>query len=129
MVTVQESVRDELSRDFRGQILAPGEPGYEEARRLFNGAFDRRPALIARCTGVADVIAAVKCARDNEQDVAVRGGGHSDAGHSMIDGGLVIDCSPMKGIRVDPASRTATRAARRHSGASSTGRRRPSGSA
>ena len=84
------------------------ETRYEAARRLFNGAFDRRPSLIARCTGTADVIAAVRCGRDNEQDVAVRGGGHSNAGHSMIDGGLVIDCSPMKGIRVDPASRTAT---------------------
>jgi FAD/FMN-containing dehydrogenase len=107
-LTVQDGVRDQLSRDFSGQLLAPGDAGYEEARRLFNGAFDRRPSLIARCTGTADVIAAVKCARDNEQDVAVKGGGHSNAGHSMIDGGLVIDCSPMKGIRVDPASRTAT---------------------
>jgi FAD binding domain-containing protein/berberine-like enzyme len=107
-LTAQESIRDELSRDFAGELIAPGDAGYDEARRVWNGAIDRRPSLIARCTGTADVIAAVKCARANEQDVAIRGGGHSNAGHSMIDGGIVIDCSPMKGIRVDPASRTAT---------------------
>jgi FAD/FMN-containing dehydrogenase len=107
-LTVQENVRDELSRDFAGELIAPGDAGYEEARLVWNGAIDKRPSLIARCTGTADVIAAVRCARANGQDVAIRGGGHSNAGHGMIDGGMVIDCSPMKGIRVDPTSRTAT---------------------
>jgi FAD/FMN-containing dehydrogenase len=88
-------------------LLHPTDPGYEEARRIWNGAIDRRPACIARCTGAADVIAAVRLARERDLEVAVRSGGHGVAGHAVCDGGLVIDLSPMKGIRVDPAARTA----------------------
>ena len=74
---------------------------------VWNGAIDRRPACIARCTGVADVVAAVRFARERELLVAVRSGGRGVGGHAICDGGLVIDLSPMKGIRVDPAGRTA----------------------
>ncbi|HEY3190786.1 MAG TPA: FAD-binding oxidoreductase [Solirubrobacteraceae bacterium] len=98
---------DALAADFRGQLLQAGDTGYDEARMVWNGMFDRRPALIARCTGAADVIAAVNFARDSGLTVAVRGGGHSAAGYGTCEGGIVIDLSPMKGIRVDPATRTA----------------------
>lgn len=96
-----------LAANFRGQLIRSDDQGYEQARAVFNGMIDRRPALIARCTGVADVISAVDFARENELTVAVRGGGHSVPGYGTCDGGLVIDLSPMKGIRVDPEARTA----------------------
>ncbi|MDQ3999677.1 MAG: FAD-binding oxidoreductase, partial [Actinomycetota bacterium] len=96
-----------LQDGFRGELLRPQDPGYEDARKVWNGSIDRLPALIARCAGVADVIAAVKFAKDNGLLVAVRGGGHSFPGLSVCDGGLVIDLSLMKGIRVDPEARTA----------------------
>jgi FAD/FMN-containing dehydrogenase len=92
---------------LRGQLLRPGDETYEGARKIWNGMFDRRPALIARCAGAADVIAAINYARESGLPVAVRGGGHSFPGHSVCDGGLVIDLSLMKGLRVDPTARTA----------------------
>jgi hypothetical protein len=95
-----------LQDGFRGELLSPQDPGYEDARRVWNGSIDRFPALIARCAGVADLIAAVMFAKDNGLLVAVRGGGHSYPGLSVCDGGLVIDLSLMKGIRVDPEART-----------------------
>ena len=98
---------EEFKARLRGSLLHPGDDGYDQARKIWNGMFDRRPALIARCAGAADVISAVNFARDNGLQVAVRGGGHSFPGHSVCDGGLVIDLSPMKAIRVDPAARTA----------------------
>jgi FAD/FMN-containing dehydrogenase len=98
---------EEFKARLRGSLLHPGEDGYDQARKIWNGMFDRRPALIARCAGAADVISAVNFARDNKLQVAVRGGGHSLPGHSVCDGGVVIDLSPMKAIRVDPAARTA----------------------
>jgi FAD/FMN-containing dehydrogenase len=87
--------------------IDPGDPRYDEARRIWNGSLDKRPALIARCHGVADVIAALEYARAEDLLVAVRGGGHSIPGHSTCDDGIVIDLSPMKGVRVDPVARTA----------------------
>ena len=105
--TLEEAVVQELKASLRGQLIRPGDDAYEEARKVWNGMFDRRPALIARCAGTADVMSAVNFARDNRLQVAVRGGGHSFPGHSVCDGGLVIDLSPMKGVRVDPAARTA----------------------
>lgn len=90
-----------------GPVIRPTDAAYDEARRVWNGVIDRYPALIARCTGVSDVIAAVNFARDHDLLVAVRGGGHNVAGTATCDGGLVIDLSPMKGIQVDPAARTA----------------------
>jgi hypothetical protein len=97
----------ELRARFRGALLRPGEEGYEEARRVWNGAIDRRPALIARCAGADDVVEAVRFARERELQVSVRGGGHSIAGHAVCDGGLMIDLSLMKSIQVDPNARTA----------------------
>jgi FAD/FMN-containing dehydrogenase len=97
-----------LQDGFRGELLHPRDPGYEDARRVWNGSISRFPALIARCAGVADVITAVRFARDTGLLVAVRGGGHSFPGLSVCDGGLLIDLSPMKGIRVDPEARTVT---------------------
>ena len=99
--------RAELEEQFRGAIIGPDEPGYDEARRVWNASIDKRPALIARPTGVADVIAAVRFGRRHDLLVAVRGGSHSVAGHSTCDDGLVIDLSGLKGIRVDPARRRA----------------------
>src|SRR5215204_2989499 len=95
-----------LQEGFRGELLRSQDPGYEDARKVWNGSITRFPALIARCAGVADVIAAVKFAKDTGLLVAVRGGGHSYPGLSVCDGGLVIDLSLMKGIRVDPEART-----------------------
>src|SRR4051794_23762679 len=89
-----EGVFGELSRELAGRLVLPGDPEYDGARRVWNGLFDRRPAAIARCIGVADVVAAVRCAREQGLLVAVRGGGHSVPGHSTCDGGLVIDLSP-----------------------------------
>jgi FAD/FMN-containing dehydrogenase len=97
---------DTLRTSFRGEVLTPSDPGYDERRRVWNGSIDKRPGVIARCTGQADVISAVRFARDRELLVAVRGGGHSFPGLSVCDDGMLIDLSPMKGIRVDPSGRT-----------------------
>jgi hypothetical protein len=106
-IKLDESAVRELEAAFGGAIVRPADPTYEDHRRVWNGSIDRRPALIARCTGVADVIAAVAFGRRTGLPVAVRGGGHSFPGLSTCDGGIVIDLSPMKGIRVDPEARTA----------------------
>lgn len=96
-----------LRSRFRGALLRPGEEGFDEARRVWNGDIDRRPGLIARCAGADDVVEAVRFGREHDLVVSVRGGGHSIAGHSVCDGGLMIDLSLMKAIRVDPGGRTA----------------------
>jgi hypothetical protein len=98
---------DELRTRFRGALLQPGEEGYDEARRVWNGAIDRRPALIARCAGADDVVEAVGFARERELAISVKGGGHAVAGHAVCDDGVMIDLSLMKAISVDPATRTA----------------------
>jgi FAD/FMN-containing dehydrogenase len=103
---IAESTVQQLRSSLRGQSFCPGEPGYDEARTIPNAMIDRRPAIIARCAGAADVIACVRVAREHDILVSVRGGGHSVAGKSVCDGGLMIDLSSMKGIRVDPAKRT-----------------------
>jgi FAD/FMN-containing dehydrogenase len=96
-----------LAAGFKGQVLRPADIGYEEARKVHNGLVDKRPALIARCHGVSDVVAALDLARKLGLEVAVRGGGHNVAGRATIDGGVMIDLSPMKGVVVDPKGRTA----------------------
>lgn len=101
-----EPAIQKFRESFRGQALRPGEPDYDSARTVPNAMVDRRPAVIARCSGPADVLACVRFARDHDLLVAVRGGGHSVAGKSVCDGGLMIDLSAMKGIRVDPSNRT-----------------------
>ena len=96
----------ELAGTFSGQLLQPGDAGYDDARRVHNGLVDKRPTLIARCRGVADVVDAVKLGRDLGLEVAVRGGGHNVAGRATVDNGLMIDLAPMKGIHVDPNRNT-----------------------
>jgi len=103
---VSQSATTEFRASLRGASFAPEEPGYDAARVVFNRIVERRPAIIARCAGAADVIACVGFAREHDLPVAVRGGGHSIAGKAICDDGLVIDLSAMKGIRVDPAART-----------------------
>jgi FAD/FMN-containing dehydrogenase len=104
-----EATVQELREAVRGEIVTSGDEGYAEACRVWNGEHDgRRPVLVARCTGAADVIAAVGFARSNGLTIAVRGGAHSVAGFSTNDGGIVIDLSPMNGIRIDPSARRAT---------------------
>ena len=97
----------ELAKSFTGQLLLPVDPDYDQARRVHNGLIDRRPALVARCRGVSDVVDAVRLARDLKLEVAVRGGGHNVAGRSTTDGGVMIDLASMTGIHVDPKARTA----------------------
>ncbi len=96
-----------LAAAVRGEVLVADDPGYHEARRVYNAAHDRRPAIVVRAAGVADVIAAVRHARTHGLALAVRGGGHSIAGFSTCDGGLVLDLGGMRGVRVDPGQRTA----------------------
>jgi FAD/FMN-containing dehydrogenase len=98
---------DELREGFRGAVIEPGSPEYDESRTVFNGMFDRRPATILRPAGTADVIRAIGLARTNDLPLAIRGGGHSVAGFSMCDGGIVIDTRGLKGINVNPSKRTA----------------------
>jgi FAD/FMN-containing dehydrogenase len=107
-----EATVQELRETIHGAVLRPGDEGYAEASRIWNGAFDdRRPAVIARCSGAADVIAAVGFARSNDLAIAVRGGGHSIAGFSSCDDGVVIDLSAMRSVHVDPEVRRANVAA------------------
>jgi FAD/FMN-containing dehydrogenase len=103
---IPESALQQLRTSLRGPLLCPSDDGYNAARTLPNAMIDRKPAAIAKCAGVADVLACVRVARDNDLLVAVRAGGHSLPGKSVCDGGLVIDMSLMKGIRVDPVRRT-----------------------
>jgi len=104
--SIDDAVVDDLKASFRGKIIRPLDTKYDKHRKVWNGSIDRHPELIARCTGVADVIEAVRFAHSNELHTAVRGGGHSFPGHSVCDGGIVIDLGRMKGIRVDPEART-----------------------
>ena len=98
---------EKLRARFHGALLRPGEDGYEEARRVWNGEIDRRPGLIARCAGPDDVALAVRFARERDLAVSVKGGGHAVAGYAVCDAGLMIDLSLMKAVRVDTATRTA----------------------
>ena len=92
---------------FRGRLISSSDADYDIARAVWNGAIERRPRLIARCIGTADVVAAVRFARDNDLEIAIRGGGHNVAGTAVCDDGIVIDLSAMRGVRIDPANRTA----------------------
>ena len=111
---------EHLQSVMRGEVIQPADAAYDSARKVYNGMIDKRPQLIARCVDVADVIAAVQFGRDNQMLTAIRGGGHNGAGLGTCDGGLVIDLSRMKGIRVDPGG-----AHRPRRGGMRMGRRRP----
>src|SRR5919112_2131678 len=97
----------QLRTSFAGRLLRPFDGHYEEVRAIWNGAIRRRPALIASCTGTADVLAALRFARDRGLEISVRGGGHAVAGHALCDGGVLVDLSPMTSACVDPESRKA----------------------
>ena len=105
-ISITDEMVDGLRKGLRGDLITSHDDAYETTRRVWNGNIDRRPALIARCAGVADVQRAVDFARTHALRVSVRGGGHSAPGYGTNDGGLVIDLSPMKGIRVNPDART-----------------------
>jgi len=107
-VPVDDDRLAELRATFRGRVITPGDEGYDEARAAHNALFDRRPGLVVQCTGTADVIDAVRLAAEDRLVLAVRGGGHSIAGHSTCEGGLLVDLSPMRGVLVDPVTRTVT---------------------
>ena len=100
---VEVVVLDAFAAGFRGDLLRPGDAGYDASRKVWNGMIDKRPALIARCVGPADVVAAVNFARDHDLLLSVRGGGHNITGNAVCERGLMLDLSPMKGVRVDPA--------------------------
>ena len=102
-----EATVQDFREMLRGSLIRPGDPDYDEGRKIFNGMIDRRPALIARCADAADVAAAIQFARGNGLVVSVRSGGHGVAGHSVVDGGLVIDLSLMKAVEVDAERRIA----------------------
>jgi FAD binding domain/Berberine and berberine like len=99
-------IPDEVRAAFTGELIGPADPGYEQVRMVHNGLIDKRPALVARCRTVPDIVDAVAIARNQATEVSVRGGGHNVAGQAVTDGGLMIDLAPMKGIRVDPVRRT-----------------------
>ena len=104
---LSDETLDDFARDFRGEILCADDAAFDEARAIWNGMIDKRPTVIARCSGTADVVAAVNFVRDNELAFSVRSGGHNVAGNALCDGGFVIDLSKMKGIHVDAQRRTA----------------------
>lgn len=104
---IDASAVSDLQQQFRGSLLPPDDEGYDDARTVWNAMIDRRPGVIARCAGTADVINAVNFAREHDLLVAVRGGGHNVAGNAVCDDGLMIDLSPMTSVQVDPMSKTA----------------------
>jgi FAD/FMN-containing dehydrogenase len=104
--SLEAAAVEALSERMLGAVVTPDDPTYDQARAIWNGNIDRRPAVIARCQGVADVMTAVRFGREHELVLAVRGGGHAVAGHAVCDGGIVVDLSAMTGARVDPTART-----------------------
>jgi FAD/FMN-containing dehydrogenase len=103
---LDEATVAEFRTALRGELIQPDDPGYDEARKVYNGMIDKRPRMIARCSDVADVISCVSFARENDVLLALRGGGHNGAGWGVVDDGLVIDLSGIRGVRVDPEART-----------------------
>jgi|SRR5262245_48142447 len=105
-VVLNAEAIEQFRNGLRGGHLIRGDDGYEPARKIYNAMIEHQPAIIARCAGVADVIAAVNFARNNGLLLSVRGGGHNVSGNAVSDGGLMIDLSPMKSVRVDPQGKT-----------------------
>jgi FAD/FMN-containing dehydrogenase len=106
-ISLVESELDEFSKQIRGDVIFEGDEGYEKVRAIWNGMIDKSPTAIVRCTGTADVVAAIDFAREHDLMFSVRGGGHNVAGHALCDGGLLIDLSQMKGVHVDQHAQTA----------------------
>jgi FAD/FMN-containing dehydrogenase len=106
-VAVEQSEIEELKANFRGMVLLAGDHGYESSRKIWNGIFDRKPAIIARCVGTSDVVNAVDFSRQNRLLISVKGGGHNSAGTAVCDGGVMIDLSPMRRVTVDKQKKTA----------------------
>lgn len=107
MTYLSNDIINDFKTTIRGEVLLPDDAGYEDTRRIWNAMIDRRPAVIVRCLGVADVLRALAFARDRELPVAVRGGGHNIAGNAVCDNGLMIDLSPMTSVRINPETRRA----------------------
>src|SRR5262245_58457278 len=105
MTALTRSAADRLRTAFHGELISPGDDKYDEARKVWNGAIDRRPALIARARCTADVVTAVRFTREQGLPLSVRGGGHSAAGLSVADGALMLDLSAMKAAKADPDAR------------------------
>lgn len=103
---LSETQIQDFRSKHRGPLIGPNDASFDEVRKIYNAMIDRHPALIAQCRDVADVIQAVNFGRENNLDIAIRSGGHHGAGLSLVDNGLVIDLSPMKGIRVDQQAKT-----------------------
>src|SRR5262245_30479156 len=106
-IMINATAVQQLQTQVQGEVLRPGDEGYDTARKVWNGMIDKRPALIVRCTNLADIIAAVTFAREHNLLVSVRGGGHNIAGKAVCNGGLMIDLSRMRRVQVDPSKRTA----------------------
>ncbi len=106
MKQIQDTIINEFKEIFRGEVLLPGDKSYESARQIWNGMFDRKPAIIARCIGTSDVINAVNFARDNNALIAVKGGGHNSAGNAVCDDGVMIDLSLLRRVNVDAKNKT-----------------------
>ena len=104
---ISSDVLLEFTSKIGGEVMRKGDPGYDDARRIWNGMVDRSPALIVRCTGSADVVQAIAFARQHQLLLAVRSGGHNIAGNAVCEGGLMIDLSAMTAVRVDPVAKTA----------------------
>ena len=106
MTAIQVTAIENLRNSFRGEIYLPDDIGYDDARKIWNGMFDRKPAIIARCIGTSDVIHAVNFGRDQKLLISVKGGGHNSAGNAVCDDGLMIDLSRMRRVNVDKKSKT-----------------------
>jgi hypothetical protein len=106
-VDTHQAVINDLKGRIRGPLVRPGDPGFDDARSVWNAMIDRRPGLIVRCMGVADIVACVNAAREHGIPLSIKGGGHNIAGLAVCEGGLMLDMSLMRGVWVDPAGRIA----------------------
>ncbi|MCI0686175.1 MAG: FAD-dependent oxidoreductase, partial [Sporichthyaceae bacterium] len=104
---LNDTAIDQLRAGLSGAVIRPGDPDYEQARTIFNAMIDRRPAVLAQCETVEDVVAAVRFGREHDLEIAVRGGGHGVAGKALTDSGIVVDLRRMTTVEVDPDARTA----------------------